>query len=113
MVLRVDVVVDGTSPVFALMLAVVLAGIALGGLGAAAALRRWPRAPQAAPLVALLAGVTLVAGYATLPRVMGLLGERYLTELHEIAWPALHLMLPTCALRARSSPCSARRCAPG
>ncbi len=90
--------VDGTSPVFALMLAVVLAGIALGGLGAAAALRRWPRSSCAAPLVALLAGVTLVAGYATLPRVMGLLGQRYLTELHEIAWPALHLMLPTCAL---------------
>ncbi len=90
--------VDGTSPAFALMLAVVLAGIALGGLGASVALRRWPRAARFAPLVALLAGVTVVFGYATLPQIMALLGQRYLTHLHEIAWPSLHLMLPTCAL---------------
>lgn len=90
--------VDGTSPAFALMLAVVLAGIALGGLAGAALLRRWPGAPRSTPLLALLAGVALVAGYATLPRLLRLMGQRYLTDLHEIAVPALHLMLPTCLM---------------
>lgn len=90
--------VDSTSPTFALLLAVVLAGIALGGLGASALLRRWPQGAAAAPLVALLAGVAVVAGYAVTPATMSLLGDRYLTRLQEIAWPALSLMLPTCAL---------------
>jgi spermidine synthase len=54
----------GTNTAFAAMLAVVLAGIALGGLVASAILRRLPGAHRAAPLVALLAGTCAVATFS-------------------------------------------------
>jgi spermidine synthase len=56
--------VSGTNTAFAAMLAVVLAGIALGGLTASAVLRRRPGAHQAAPVVALLAGTASVVTLA-------------------------------------------------
>ena len=56
--------VFGTELAFALMLATVLAGIALGGLVAAAWLRRRAEAARALAILALLAGVVTVTTYA-------------------------------------------------
>jgi predicted membrane-bound spermidine synthase len=86
--------VTGTTVAFAVMLAVVLAGIGLGGL-LASRLARHPAAGRAAPLLAVAAGVTVVAGYATLRFV----AERLPDPAPQ--WPAtgllsVHLMLPVC-----------------
>jgi spermidine synthase len=51
---------------FATMLAVVLAGIALGGLAGGRLLARHPRAGRACAAVALVAGLLVVASYAAL-----------------------------------------------
>ncbi len=54
----------GTSAAFAIMLASVLTGIALGGLLGSAWLKRRPEATRALPFVALLAGCVTLLGYA-------------------------------------------------
>jgi predicted membrane-bound spermidine synthase len=59
--------VDGTTLVFAVMLAVVLAGIGLGGLTAARLSRRLTLSAGMARAAAALAAVALVAGYAAYP----------------------------------------------
>jgi len=59
-----SIAVIGTEVAFALMLAVVLAGIALGGLAGAAALRRWPGAERHLASLLFAAGAALIAGYA-------------------------------------------------
>ena len=56
--------VFGTELAFSLMLATVLAGIALGGLVAAAWLRQRAEATRALVVLALLAGVATVTSYA-------------------------------------------------
>lgn len=56
--------VYGTSVAFAVMLAVVLAGIALGGLAAGAAFRRNPELHRRLPHLALLSGALVLALYA-------------------------------------------------
>jgi len=56
--------VIGYSLSFAIMLATVLGGIALGGLGASAALRRWPESFRQAGPLAFLAGAACLGGYA-------------------------------------------------
>jgi predicted membrane-bound spermidine synthase len=89
-------VVRGDSIAFAVMLAVVLAGISLGGLLAAARLRASPAAHRFAAMLPLLAAVASVASYAALPWSI----ERFasvdypVARLHSIASLAAVLMLP-------------------
>ena len=58
--------VSGTGRAFAVLLAVVLAGIALGGLVGGALLRARPAADRVAPGVALFAGAVVMLGYSQL-----------------------------------------------
>jgi predicted membrane-bound spermidine synthase len=58
---------DGTALVFAVMLAVVLAGIGLGGLAAARVARSRPLSGGIARVAAAASAVVLVATYATYP----------------------------------------------
>jgi len=86
--------VTGSSLAFAFMLAVVLLGIALGGL-AASALSRSLRAP-AALLSALLftAGLLLVVSYAGFESAVERLGGAYSSRAWDAALLALQLALP-------------------
>jgi predicted membrane-bound spermidine synthase len=87
-------VVTGTSLAFAVLLAVVLAGIALGGLGASAWLRRRAEAFRALPALAALSGTLCVVCYAafgSLPRSFGWRSAFHAGEILEVALP---LMLP-------------------
>jgi len=86
-----ELFVFGTALAFALMLATVLAGIALGGLLAAAWLRVRAQAAQTLALMALLAGVATVTTYAGFePAHAAMAGEAGRT-----LWLSLVLMLPT------------------
>jgi predicted membrane-bound spermidine synthase len=62
--------VDDTSSAFAAILAVVLAGIALGGLFAGAWLGKWEHAVEQLPRAAYAAGLVGVAGYAAYASVL-------------------------------------------
>lgn len=59
--------IDGTTTVFAFMLAVVLAGIALGGLAAARLARQGRLSADLARAAASAAAVAVVGGYAVVP----------------------------------------------
>ena len=59
-----------TSRAFAVVLAVVLAGIASGSLAASSWMRRVPRADRNAPAIAFGAGCSAILGYALLDRVL-------------------------------------------
>jgi spermidine synthase len=90
--------VHSGSAAFAWMLAVVLAGIALGGMAGGRWLRHRAEAWRQAPAVALAAGIATVVGYAgfhlsTRP-VAGLAQSSPLA----IAWMAAVLTLPVAAL---------------
>ena len=82
--------VFGTQLAFALMLATILAGIALGGLAAAGWLRRRPGATLALPFVALLGGIATVTSYGgfepSAPAAAGAAAR--------VLWLSLALMLP-------------------
>jgi predicted membrane-bound spermidine synthase len=90
--------VNGSSTMFAIMLAVVLAGIGLGGLLASRWLERQPEAAAWAPVVALSAAASVALahhGFRTF--VLGQISQyaaRALDGLHMAVW----LMLPTCVL---------------
>ena len=88
--------VFGTQLAFALMLAVILAGIALGGLAAAAWQRR-AAASGGAPLVALAAGAATLAGYFALEpaRVPAWAAEREPLFVLALALPLM--LLPSLA----------------
>ncbi len=62
--------VKGHSQALALILGIVLAGIALGGLTAAAWLRRAPGAHRVAPAIACAAGCACIASYTLFPSVL-------------------------------------------
>lgn len=89
---------NGTSTMFAIMLAVVLAGIAFGGLLASRWLGRRPDAIAWAPVVSLAAGASVALahhGFRTF--VLGQISQyaaRALDGVHMALW----LMLPTCVL---------------
>jgi spermidine synthase len=83
-----------SSPVFAVMLAVVLAGIAAGGWAAAAWLRADARAGEWAPGVALLAGAATLFTYGLLDRWLGPDPVHSLT-LRAAAVRAFPLIFPT------------------
>jgi predicted membrane-bound spermidine synthase len=88
--------VYGTSLVFAVLLAVVLAGIALGGLSAARWLRRGGRAAAQLPALALLAACATLLGYLGFERVLAAFLPPGLAaaELWHVALLAMPLMLP-------------------
>jgi predicted membrane-bound spermidine synthase len=88
--------VHGTSLGFAILLAVVSAGIGLGGLVAALLLRRGENTPRLAPLVALLAGTLCIRGYAAFD-VTPFEG-RLLTSSYSITRIAVQLMFPVAFL---------------
>jgi spermidine synthase len=88
--------VMGHTVAFALMLGVVLAGIALGGLAASQWLRRWPNAHRWASPIAFAAGFLCVGSYAVFPLVIGPFSSSpyVITETVDILRVALPLMFP-------------------
>ncbi len=88
--------VVGTSLAFAVILAVVLLGIGLGGLVAGRCLARWPSAHRWFPGLALVAGSVTLVGYLSFDAVVDSLGidltQSPLMTVVLSAW----LMLPTC-----------------
>lgn len=87
-------IVSGDATAFALMLAVVLAGIALGGLIAGARLRRAFDAHQLCAVIAFAASVFCVISYAALPLVMQSVEGHLAGTPLEILRVALPLMFP-------------------
>src|SRR4029453_7411732 len=83
-----------SSLTFAVMLAVVLAGIGSGGFAAGAWLRRKPGAFRYATLVAFLAGATGVASYVAFPWVVAPYGGGGIIAVGDIVWLSTCLMLP-------------------
>ena len=83
---------------FAVMLAVVLLGIAAGGLVAAALFGRRTEAQRWAATAALLAGLGVPASYASFLSVVPPMGAPVLTTIAGYFRLALPLMLPVCLL---------------
>ena len=90
--------VPATSLTFAVMLAVVLLGIALGGLTASVWLHRQPAAHGFAAPVALGGAVALVTNYAVFPRALAPYGSDMISTPGGIFLVSLELMLPVCLL---------------
>ena len=89
--------VVGTSLTFAVMLAVVLLGIGLGGLAAGALLARRPYAHRWFPALSLGAGCLTVVGYVRFDTVFDLVSRDLLIHSPLVTlWLGLWLMLPTC-----------------
>ena len=84
----------GSSIAFPVMLGVVLAGIALGGLAASLLMRLMPTAPRFAAALAFMAAVATVASYAWFPRVIEPFGLSSITQPEAILRISLPLMLP-------------------
>jgi spermidine synthase len=83
----------GTSLAFAIMLAVVLAGIALGGLAGSAWLGRARGVHRGLPAVALASGVLCVASYAFHGQMIAI-GSGVVSSWEHVLYIALPLMLP-------------------
>lgn len=88
----------GTGLAFALMLAVVLAGIALGGLLGSVWLSRGPAPVRQAPVVALSGGVAVVGVYLLLDLVIQPFQGEFLQTWDRILLVAVPLMLPVSLL---------------
>ena len=81
----------GTAVAFAVMLSVVLAGIAAGGFAASRWLGRRPGANRFAPHLALAAGFTTIWRYGAFPYAGQFVGDQAHTALF-----SLSLMFPVC-----------------
>ena len=90
--------VKGHSMAFPLMLGVVLAGIALGGLVASLWMRWSAQAHRFAPAVALFAGAACAFSYARFPHAIEPLGLSSITGATAILQVAVPLMLPVSLL---------------
>jgi spermidine synthase len=90
--------VFGSSITFAIMLAVVLFGIATGGILASSWLKWQPHATRFLPLLAFAAGLVTSHTYATLSGVLPGSGKTFMMDYRGIVLPALYLMLPTSLL---------------
>ncbi len=90
--------VKGHSIAFAVMLASVLAGIAIGGLIASLWQRLTPGAHQFAAPLAFVAAVAVVASYRYFPSVIGSFGLESITQPDAIVRVSLPLMLPVSLL---------------
>ncbi len=86
--------VKGSSNAFPVMLAVVLAGIALGGLAASLWMRATPSALRFAAAVALTAGIATVASYAAFPSAIAPFRLTSITQPAAILRISIPLMLP-------------------
>jgi len=86
----------GNSLTFAIMLAVVLMGIALGGLLAAAWVGARPNAHRWLPELALGAGALTVLSYVRFDSALALYGADYASVPSLVLALSLWLMLPTC-----------------
>jgi spermidine synthase len=86
--------VTGTSLSFAVMLAVVLTGIALGGLTASAWLRRDGEAFRYAILLSLVSGVLCAVTYATFPLFVAPFGAKEITGFLPVLRISAPLILP-------------------
>ena len=86
--------VFGSMVAFGLMLAVVLAGIALGGLSAAQWLRRRPTASRISALIAMMAGLACIGSYAVFPLVIRPLESHGIDQPIEMLYVSLPLMFP-------------------
>ena len=85
--------VQGTSRAFAVMLAAVLAGIAVGGLAASALLRRERGGFRAAGALGFLAGAALLGASASHARIAGLRPE-HASTMTDVGLLALPLVFP-------------------
>lgn len=90
--------VVGTTLSFAVMLAVVLAGIALGGLAGGFWLRRDPEASRFAVIVSLAAGLCCALGYAGFPLIVAPFGNREITGFAGVLRVSVPLILPVALL---------------
>src|SRR5262245_39291411 len=90
--------VKGHSIAFAVMLAVVLAGIAVGGLMASLWQRLMPAAHRFAAPLAFVAAVAVVASYRYFPSVIAPFGLESITQTEAIVRVSLPLMLPVSLL---------------
>ena len=88
----------GHAAAFALMLGVVLAGIAAGGLAGGYWLRRSPDGARLAGAVAAAAGLTCIACYAAFPHVVAPFETLQIMAPGEILRVAAPLMLPVSLL---------------
>ena len=86
--------VKGSSNAFPVMLGVVLAGIALGGLAASLLMRFDRTAPRFAAPLAFIAAVATVGSYAWFPRAVEPFGLGSITQPAAILRISLPLMLP-------------------
>jgi spermidine synthase len=86
--------IPGTSFTFAVMLAVVLAGIGLGGFAGSALLSRWPEAFRFSGTVALLAGGLAIWLYTGFEIFLPESGRMLKSGFGDILSLALPLMLP-------------------
>jgi len=86
--------VIGTSLSFSVMLAVVLAGISLGGLFASVWLRKDTGAHRFAVAVSFAAGVVCTASYGLFPYVVDIFGQRALRGIFEVLLVSAPLMFP-------------------
>jgi spermidine synthase len=90
--------VSGHSLAFALMLGVVLSGIALGALAASHGLHRWPDAHRFGAPIAFFAGLLCVISYATFSLVLRPFGTGQLYSALDILHLGVPLMFPVCFL---------------
>lgn len=90
--------IAATSLTFAVMLAVVLLGIACGSLAAAFWLSRRPDYYRAAPLIALAAAAATTASYAAFPGILAARGNEIIYDLPGVTLQCARLMLPVCVL---------------
>lgn len=88
----------GSSLSFSVMLAVVLAGISLGGLVASIWLRKDSNAYRHAMAIAFAAGIACVASYWLFPGVVERFDQRTLSKVFEVLLVAAPLMFPVAFL---------------
>lgn len=82
------------SESFAVMLAVILTGIALGGFAGSQALRRWPESYRETSTCAFVTGFLCILTYSLFPIVIGPYSSAPIRQALDILWVALPLMFP-------------------
>ncbi len=86
--------VTGLSESFSLMLAIVLAGIAFGGLSASLLLRFWPNISREGATIAFLSGLLCILSYALFPVFIQPYTGAVISRASEILRISLPLMFP-------------------